>query len=35
MALLKGKEVVHFIHRHEIEGATMEEFLRSIHAFLQ
>ncbi|WP_428908440.1 BrxA/BrxB family bacilliredoxin [Niallia sp. Krafla_26] len=24
MALLKGKEVVHFIHRHDIEGQPME-----------
>ncbi|MGQ7102162.1 BrxA/BrxB family bacilliredoxin, partial [Escherichia sp. SP-MK] len=30
MALLKGKEVVHFIHRHEIEGATMDEIISDI-----
>ena len=30
MALLKGKEVVHFIHRHEIEGATMDEIITNL-----
>ncbi|MGG0239776.1 BrxA/BrxB family bacilliredoxin [Bacillus rhizoplanae] len=30
MALLKGKEVVHFIHRHEIEGATMDEIINNL-----
>ncbi|MCI0764398.1 BrxA/BrxB family bacilliredoxin [Bacillus sp. TL12] len=30
MALLKGNEVVHFIHRHEIEGATMEEIINNL-----
>ena len=29
MALLKGK-VVHFIHRHEIEGATMDEIITNL-----
>ena len=24
MALLKGKDVVHFIHRHDIEGQPLE-----------
>lgn len=28
MALLKGKEVVHFIPRHEIEGHDMEEIMK-------
>ncbi|PFN04284.1 BrxA/BrxB family bacilliredoxin [Bacillus cereus] len=30
MAVLKGNEVVHFIHRHEIEGATMEEIINNL-----
>ncbi len=30
MALLKGKEVVHFIHRHEIEGATMDAIITNL-----
>ncbi|KEK25070.1 BrxA/BrxB family bacilliredoxin [Bacillus gaemokensis] len=30
MALLKGNEVVHFIHRHEIEGATMEDIINNL-----
>ncbi|MDM5154678.1 BrxA/BrxB family bacilliredoxin [Bacillus sp. DX1.1] len=30
MALLKGNEVVHFIHRHEIEGVTMEEIMNNL-----
>ncbi|WP_410982374.1 BrxA/BrxB family bacilliredoxin [Bacillus cereus] len=30
MALLKGNQVVHFIHRHEIEGATMEEIINNL-----
>ena len=30
MALLKGKEVVHFIPRHEIEGRTMEEIMDNL-----
>ncbi len=30
MALLKGKEVVHFIHRHEIEGATMDAIIQNL-----
>lgn len=30
MALLKGKEVVHFIPRHEIEGHTVEEVVDNI-----
>ncbi len=29
-ALLKGKEVVHFIHRHEIEGHTMEDVIENL-----
>lgn len=34
MALLKGKEVVHFIPRHEIEGFEMEEIMANLeHAF--
>ncbi len=33
MALLKGKEVVHFIHRHDIEDHSMEEIMENvIHA---
>ena len=35
MALLKGKEVVHFIHRHEIEGHPMEAIMENLQsAFL-
>jgi len=30
MALLKGKEVVHFIPRHEIEGRSMEEVMENL-----
>ncbi|AZB43259.1 BrxA/BrxB family bacilliredoxin [Bacillus sp. FJAT-42376] len=30
MALLKGKEVVHFIPRHEIEGFTIEEIMTNL-----
>ncbi|KZZ84220.1 MULTISPECIES: BrxA/BrxB family bacilliredoxin [Bacillaceae] len=30
MALLKGKEVVHFIPRHEIEGAAIEEIMANL-----
>lgn len=30
MALLKGKEVVHFIPRHEIEGNSMEAVMENI-----
>lgn len=30
MALLKGKEVVHFIPRHEIEGQTMEAIMENL-----
>ncbi|HDX9577100.1 TPA: BrxA/BrxB family bacilliredoxin [Bacillus pseudomycoides] len=30
MALLKGKEVVHFVHRHEIEGATMDAIIQNL-----
>lgn len=30
IALLKGKEVVHFIHRHEIEGNSMEAIMDNI-----
>ncbi|MGX4295587.1 BrxA/BrxB family bacilliredoxin [Bacillus sp. JK62] len=30
MALLKGKEVVHFIPRHEIEGHDMEEIMKNL-----
>jgi putative YphP/YqiW family bacilliredoxin len=32
MALLKGKEVVHFIPRHEIEGKTMEEIMDNLNS---
>ncbi|AEP91201.1 conserved hypothetical protein [Bacillus subtilis subsp. subtilis str. RO-NN-1] len=32
MALLKGKEVVHFIPRHEIEGHDMEEIMKNLTA---
>ncbi|PAD68112.1 hypothetical protein CHH83_15405, partial [Bacillus sp. 7586-K] len=30
MALLKGKEVVHFIPRHEIEGYGIEEIMQNL-----
>ncbi|SFC76006.1 putative bacilliredoxin, YphP/YqiW family [Bacillus sp. OV322] len=30
MALIKGKEVLHFIPRHEIEGHPMEEIMESL-----
>ncbi|MBS2969321.1 BrxA/BrxB family bacilliredoxin [Metabacillus sp. KIGAM252] len=30
IALLKGKEVVHFIPRHEIEGFTIEEIMTNL-----
>ena len=30
IALLKGKEVVHFIHRHEIEGNSMEGIMSNL-----
>ncbi|MCY8978979.1 bacilliredoxin BrxA [Bacillus halotolerans] len=30
MALLRGKEVVHFIPRHEIEGHEMEEIMKNL-----
>ena len=30
MALLKGKEVVHFIHRHDIEGNDMETIMKNL-----
>ena len=30
MALLKGKEVVHFIHRHDIEGQSMEAIVNNL-----
>lgn len=34
MAILKGKEVVHFIPRHEIEGYMMEQIMENLlHAF--
>ncbi|MDR6998161.1 BrxA/BrxB family bacilliredoxin [Neobacillus niacini] len=29
-ALLKGKDVVHFIHRHDIEGHAMEEVMKNL-----
>jgi putative YphP/YqiW family bacilliredoxin len=32
MALLKGKEVVHFIPRHEIEGHSMEEIMDNLNS---
>ncbi|WP_100333663.1 BrxA/BrxB family bacilliredoxin [Bacillus alkalisoli] len=32
MALLKGKEVVHFIHRHDIEGNDMETIMKNLLA---
>ncbi|MGJ7921830.1 BrxA/BrxB family bacilliredoxin [Neobacillus sp. LXY-4] len=32
MALLKGKEVVHFIPRHEIEGHSMEAIMENLLA---
>lgn len=30
MALLKGKEVVHFVHRHDIEGQPMEVIVENL-----
>ncbi len=30
MALLKGKEVVHFIHRHDIEGQSLESIVNNL-----
>ena len=30
MALLKGKEVVHFIHRHDIEGQPLEHIVDNL-----
>ena len=30
MALLKGKEVVHFIHRHDIENHSMEAIMENL-----
>ncbi|WP_223701946.1 BrxA/BrxB family bacilliredoxin [Sutcliffiella deserti] len=30
MAILKGKEVVHFIHRHDIEGNSMENIMTNL-----
>jgi putative YphP/YqiW family bacilliredoxin len=35
MALLKGKEVVHFIPRHEIEGNSMENVMENIMSALE
>ncbi|MBM4762045.1 BrxA/BrxB family bacilliredoxin [Bacillus sp. B15-48] len=32
MALMKGKEVVHFIPRHEIEGKSMEEIMQNLNS---
>jgi len=34
MALLKGKEVVHFIHRHDIEGQPFEVIMENIQTAL-
>ena len=30
MALLKGKEVVHFVHRHDIEGQPLEVIMENL-----
>ena len=30
MALLKGKEVVHFIHRHDIEGQSLDTIMGNL-----
>ncbi|WP_071459899.1 BrxA/BrxB family bacilliredoxin [Bacillus massilinigeriensis] len=35
MALLKGKDVVHFIPRHEIEGHSMEEIMENLVSAFQ
>jgi putative YphP/YqiW family bacilliredoxin len=35
MALLKGKEVVHFIHRYDIEDHTLEEIVDHIETALE
>ena len=32
MALLKGKEVVHFVHRHDIEGQPLEVIMENLQA---
>ena len=34
MALLKGKEVVHFIHRHDIEGQPLEVIVNNLQTAL-
>ncbi|WP_338447939.1 BrxA/BrxB family bacilliredoxin [Niallia oryzisoli] len=34
MALLKGKDVVHFIHRHDIEGQPLETIMENIQTAL-
>ncbi|MED3572059.1 BrxA/BrxB family bacilliredoxin [Cytobacillus praedii] len=35
MALLKGKEVVHFIHRHDIEDHSMEAIMENLLAAIE
>lgn len=30
MALLKGKEVVHFVHRHDIEGQSLDHIMGNL-----
>ena len=30
MALLQGKEVVHFVHRHDIEGLTLDSIMENL-----
>ncbi|MEK3990890.1 MULTISPECIES: BrxA/BrxB family bacilliredoxin [Robertmurraya] len=32
MVLVKGKQVVHFIHRHDIEDHTMEEIMENLQS---
>ncbi len=31
MALLKGKEVVHFVHRHDIEGQSLDTIMGNLN----
>lgn len=35
VALLKGKEVVHFVHRHDIEGQSMESIVDNLRTAME
>lgn len=35
VALLKGKEVVHFVHRHDIEGQSMEDIVDNLRTAME